>query len=405
MDKKKVLEVEIIKQGDLGEFGSCTTELPTTEWGLRDALEKARITDASTSYTVVVWNSPLDFVRKIIPQSTNLYEINHLAQLISDMGEIEHGILTAFEALVRIDEQNKVPHTIERLIALAVSTDDVLVAPAGNDKDLGDFVVENGIDERLSKMDDALLPLIDREKIGKEYRESEGGIFLHGMYAVHNGKINEPPEQCRFETMGTVLLKISKGCFNEPRHNNDLTATLALPAAEYQLDEAIIAVDATSAEECSFTVLDCIVPQLTEKIKDELYASENDCYGLVNELAKSLETLNIQGKLPLYKAMLEAVTEEITIEEALDLSYQAEGFSLSAELHSSADYARQQLQKSNVPLVDTLLEMADLYCYGKVLMAENHVLETPYGLLKCENGQTLEQCVNHEMPDMGMEMK
>lgn len=184
-----------------------------------------------------------------------------------------------------------------------------------------------------------------------------------------------------------------------------MTATLTLPAAGYQLDEAIIAVDAASAEECSFTAVDCIVPELTEKISDELYAAEGDCYGLVSELAKRLEELNTQGKLPLYKAMLDGVSKEITLEDALDLSYQTEGFSLSTELMSSADYAKQQLEKSNAPMVDTLLKMTDLYCYGKALMAENHVLETPYGLLICENGQTLDQCLSRMMPDIGMEMK
>lgn len=406
MGNRKVLEVEIIKKGGLGEVNSCVVELPATMWEQQDALEKAKITDASTPYTVTAWDSPFEFVSEIIPQTENLYEVNRLAELISDMGEIEHGIITAFEALVKMDERAHVPHTIDRLIALAMSTSDVLVAPAKNDKELGDFVVENEMDERLSILDDFTLSMIDREKIGKEYRESEGGIFLHGLYAVNNGKIKESPVFCQPEApLGTVLLKITKDTLDNPTRNNGLSATLTLPAEAYQLNEVIIAVDAASAEECSFEALDCIVPQLTEKISDKLYASEGDCYGLVCELAKSLDTLNTQGKLPVYKAMISAAPGEITLEDALDLSYQTEGFSLSAKLQSSADYAEEQLLQSNAPMPHTLLKMIDLYCYGKALMEENHVLETPYGLLRCEDGQTLEQMLNCEMPNMGMEMK
>ncbi|WP_320928361.1 hypothetical protein [Hungatella sp.] len=406
MDKKKVLEIEISSSNENILYGCASLELPATVWELKDALDRARIKDENTPYSIEVLNAHYEYLSEIIPEKANLYELNRLVERISDMGEIEHGVLTAFEALVKMDERDKVPHTIDRLIALAESTNDVLVAPAGSDRELGDFVVENEMDERLSSMDDNILSLIDREKIGKEYRESEGGIFLHGMYAVNNGSIKDSPIfKQQEQPLGTVLLKISKGYFNDPAYDNDLTATLTLPAAAYQLDEAIIAVGASSAEECSFTAVDCIVPELTEIISDELYATEGDCYGLASELAKSLEELNTQGKLPLYKAMLDGVSEEITLEDALDLSYQTEGFSLSTELMSSADYAKLQLEKSNAPMVDTLLKMTDLYCYGKALMAENHVLETPYGLLNCENGQTLEQCLSREMPSIGMEMK
>ena len=266
MDKKKVLEVEISSADKNGFLSYATLELPATTWELKDVWDRARIKSEHTSYSIEVLNAHHEYLSEIIPENADLYELNRFAELISDMGEIEHGELTAFEALVKMDKSDCVPHTMKRLLTLAQSTKNVLVAPVGNDKELGEFVIDNEMDERLSGVDDAMLPFIDREKIGKEYRESEGGIFLHGMYAVHNGAIKEIHTPCRFESIGTVLLKISKGYFNDPEYDNDLTAMLTLPAAAYQLDEAIIAVDASSAEECSFTAVDCIVPELTKKL-------------------------------------------------------------------------------------------------------------------------------------------
>lgn len=406
MDKKKVLTVEITRPGEAGVFSTAELELPATMWELQDTLEQARITDEKMPYIVEVLGSPFEALAEMIPVIENLYGLNRLAELIADMGEIEHGEITAFEALVKMDDRDKVPHTIDRLITLAQNTKDVLVAPAGNDKELGEFVLENEMDERLSKVDDAIYELLDAEKIGRQYRESEGGIFLHGMYAVHNGDMKDSTTfRQPTPTLGTVLLKVSKAHFNDPAYDNDLTAILTLPAADYQLTEAAVAVEASSAEECVFTAVDCIVPSLTGLINDELYASDGGCYGLVNELAKSLEELNAQGKLPTYKAMLNAITEEITLEDTLDLSGQTEGFILSSEMTSSADYAKEQLQKSGSPMIDELIRRTDLYSYGKELMEQNHVLDTSYGLLRPKNGQTLEQCLNKEMPGMDMGMK
>ena len=62
-----------------------------------------------------------------------------------------------------------------------------------------------------------------------------------------------------------------------------------------------------------------MAPFLTEKINDALYASESDCYGLVNELAEQLRQLETENRLPTYKAMLEEAPGDLSLEEALDL--------------------------------------------------------------------------------------
>lgn len=101
--------------------------------------------------------------------------------------------------------------------------------------------------------------------------------------------------------------------------------------------------DAASPEECAFIAVDCIIPQLTEKITDELEATDGDCYGLVNELAGQLMRLNCESGIPICKAMLMEAPKDITLEEALDLSYQTDEFSILREAVSPTDYARAEL--------------------------------------------------------------
>ena len=83
-----------------------------------------------------------------------------------------------------------------------------------------------------------------------------------------------------------------------------------------------------------------MVPCLTEKIGDALYASDGDSYGLVNELAQKLQQMNVRGNILTYKAMIETVSGDINLEDALDLSHQIENFSVIKEASTPAEYAR-----------------------------------------------------------------
>lgn len=143
-------------------------------------------------------------------------------------------------------------------------------------------------------------------------------------------------------------------------------------------------------EECSIKAVDCIVPKLSEIISDALYASDGDCYGAVNELATQLQRLEQSGKLYIYKAMVEAAPQDITLEEAIDLSRQVDWFSVTKEATSPAAYAKDILSKYCIEQADELFASADLRRYGEKLIAEKGISMTGYGALWSMDGQTVE---------------
>jgi len=148
-----------------------------------------------------------------------------------------------------------------------------------------------------------------------------------------------------------------------------------------------------------------MAPSLTEKINDALYASEGDCYGLVNELAEQLRRMADKRSIPTYKAMLEAVPGEFSLEDALELSQQIKNFSVIREATTPADYAKFMLTKYCIECESELFSCANLHRYGEKLMEEKGVTLTEYGVLWSLTGQTVEQCLNHPNQSFGMEMK
>jgi hypothetical protein len=407
LDKK--FELIISRPGSFGANTSATLALPATPYELADALDKARVTDEKVIHSIEILSCELDYLPQFLSPSTNLYELNHLAHRLSALSQWE---LDCFEGMVMMDtiQTNYAPIAVERLINMTHSMENCQIAyEAHDDASLGLFYADNGFVPELEILPENVFKWLDYGKIGKEMREGEGGVFTPSGYVVQNGEISQtyksgdaiPAKKPDY----AVLLKVTKGYFNDPKYDNELTTALKLPTDDKELYRAVGEVDAASPEECAFTAVDCIVPRLTEIINNTLDVSIGDCCGQMNELARQLQKLDRSDSIPTYKAILSATSKDkdISLEEALDLAYQAESFSLMREVGSPADYARGELAKYTIPLKEELLTVGDLFRYGEKLMKHKGAVSTDYGILLSNNGQIVEQILTHFEHGMKME--
>ncbi|WP_367568197.1 antirestriction protein ArdA [Lacrimispora sp.] len=410
MKSGRIFEVEISRPGSFGVETSSTLTLPAAQYEILDALDKARITDERVIYSAEIMGCELDYLPQFIGTNANLYELNHLAERLSSLNEWE---LDCFEGMVMMDtiQTQYSPIAVDRLINMTHSMNDChVVYKAHDDSTLGKFYADNDFVQKLENVPDEIYECLDFSKIGKEMREGEGGVFTPHGYVVQNGEILQtyhsgyavPLEKPDY----TVLLRVTKGYFNDPQYDNDLIAFLKLPADDEMLSQAVEAVKAASAEECVFSTADCMIPSLTEKIGDALYESEGDSYGLVNELAQQLRHLKEENGVLTYKAMLETAPADISLEDALDLTFLTEEFEILSETASPADYAEKEVQRMmSFESDDGLEQFCNLEGYGRYLMEKYGIAETPYGLLEQQNGRTVEQCLNRPSQNHGMEMK
>ena len=403
----KIMELEISRPGPLGADAPATLALPAAPYEILDALDRARVTDEHVIYSTEILSCELDYLPQFLSPSSNLYELNHLCQRLSSLSDWE---LDCFEGMVMMDAVQKSyePIPVDRLINMTASMEHCQIAyEAHDDESLGKFYAENGFVPQLDSVPDDVYAWLDFGKIGREMREGEDGIFTPHGYVVQNGiiaRLYQSGEAVPIEKPDyTVLLRVTKGRFNDPESENDLSALLKLPAGDQELFHAVKEVEAASPEECAFTAVDCAVPRLTEKITDELEAANGDCYGLVNELAGQLRYLDREGGIPVCKAMIAVAPDDISLDEALDLAYQADEFSLLREAATPADYAKAELAKCSIPLKEELFSGdAALHHYGEKLMEHNLASATDYGILVSRNGQTVEQCLNRPGPHMEM---
>lgn len=409
MNKERIFEVEISHWSPSSANPSAEITLPATPYELEDALEKAGIT-GDTVYSVEVLSCKLDYLPQLIAPDTNLYELNHLAGRLSALSSWE---LDCFEGMVMMDavQFQHAPIPVERLVNMTHSMAHCQIAyEAHDDPSLGKFYADNDFVPALEKVTDEVYAYLDFGKIGKEMREGEGGVFTPCGYVVQNGEIAAeyhsgdalPIEKPDY----AVLLRVTKGYFNDPAQDDAPAVYLKLPAEDAALLHAVDTVGAASPEECAFSAEDCMAPSLTEKISDALYASEGDCYGLVNELARQLRQLETEKRLLTYKAMLEEAPGDLSLEEALDLTSMTEEFELLSDADSPAEYAKKEIQQMLSFASDQgLHKFCDLDSYGRYLLEQRGAVETAYGFLMPHNGMTVEQYLNRPDQSFGMEMK
>lgn len=408
MDKVKIFWLE---SSHPASNHTAEIALPATVYELLDAFEKVHVTDRQ-DMSMEILSCELDYLPQFIDSGTGIDELNHLAKRLSSMSQWD---LDCFEGMTMMEaiQTQYAPIAIGRLINMTHSMSDChVIYEAYDDASLGRFYADNGFVPELETLSERIFPWPDYAKIGKEMREGEGGVFTPNGYVVQNSPIAEiyqsgdavPTEMPDYAVLLLVEKAQEQVVAGEMVQVNK-SLHLSLPATDVAIHQAFEAVGADSPGDCIFSAEDCIIPSLTKRINDSLYSTEGDSYGLVNELAEQLHEMS-DSDMRIYKAMLEAALDDISLYDALDLAGQTEKFSLTTETASPADYAKTELNRMMSHEGDAGLErFCNLDGYGRFLMEKDGIVQTSYGLLEQQSEQSLAECLRRSAPSHSMEMK
>lgn len=203
------------------------------------------------------------------------------------------------------------PIRIGTLVDLAYSTECChVVGEARNDSQLGRFYAENGFFPQYDNLPEEIFEMLDFERVGRESRLHEGGVFTPHGYVVQNGQ----PKQV-FEHLNPSLRKPDYAILLELAHDGR-SVSLALPAAPQEIDSALGRLGAEDWSEVRFRCSDCQVPALMDAVDSA------GSIAPVNRLAQILSRLGPQ-ELPIYKAVVDAVgvtgvNEAVRLRDQLD---------------------------------------------------------------------------------------
>ena len=367
-------------------------DLPATPYEMLDALERAGCRSSEEAYYQVEEYLDFEYLESVISPDCSLNHLNALAEKLSELNDRQS---ITFEGLLRMEqEKNEGQISIHTLLQLAHNADCChVLGEALNDSQLGRFYAENDFLEELADLPDKVFELLDFERIGREQRQAEGGVFTRGGYVVQNTELeqiplpDDPPPKPDY----TVLLKVSR------RDSHDaLSATIRLPASEEELDKALEQLDAAGWEECGYTCLDCAVPWAREWMEEEDLST-------IQPFAEELNQLQRQGQLPKYKALLLASRCE-DLWDALEMTDSMQNMVFTPSILSSQDAALAKLQTIfDADNLNILFRHLDLNGYGNELIAADHEELTPYGMIRQQNGEPI-PTRQKEDQEIGMEV-
>lgn len=362
---------------------STTLCLPATPYELLDVLDKTRVKDTGELYVQIEEYHRFPQLAPLLEGEADLCQLNALAQKLSELDDWQS---ISFEGLVNMEVEKREPFGIPRLIDLAYSADCCYVAvDVEDDAALGKFYAENGFVPKVENLSDEVFELLDFQKIGRDCRTGEGGVFTSGGYVVQHTELTEAYKDMDLTLKTpdyTILLEISKGHFNDPAYDSEKTIRLPLPAEPAAMDAALDAVGAWDWREVGFRCLDCRAPSLISHIDED----ENIAH--INRLAQKLQAMD-EKVLTKFKAVLEA-TEDFSVLGATHTSDALDEYLFTPQYASPEDMARDFLESSvGEAGMSTLLPHINLYAYGRALMEEQECTLTEYGLISREDGESL----------------
>lgn len=151
-------------------------DLPASPYRLLNALDEIGIKSTKEIvYQEILNYGSFGYLEPHFDEYTMLEELNALAQKLAVFDRVDS---IAFEGLVKMAEQKPEPFGVKELINFAHSTESChVVSDVFDDEQLGRFYAGNGFMPEYETLPDKIYEHLDFAKIGREARESEGGVF------------------------------------------------------------------------------------------------------------------------------------------------------------------------------------------------------------------------------------
>ena len=156
--------------------------LPTSSQTIIDAEHEARLDFARVSMAPIEIEDckRVPLFEELTFEPLNLDELNYLAARIGSFDEPELAVYNAL--LPKIVKENNMI-SVRDAINLTYSIDNIpVMSHVTNDADLGDMLLDTDVLPEYSSLSEAVINMLDSEKVGKQYREKVGGIFSGDFY-------------------------------------------------------------------------------------------------------------------------------------------------------------------------------------------------------------------------------
>lgn len=304
--------------------------LPAEDYEIRDAMQRLRAVGREDS----VWISILEcdtfpMIENVRLDSPTLDELNFFAKRLVSMTDEDRIVFDAVIGRVIPDDAEGKLISMKDLINSTYGLDTVMIASnVGNDEQLGQFVIEEDINEDVASVPDNALYLLDRKQIGRLQREIDGGVYVNGFYVVA-GDYEMPkvydgsnlPESEKTEPF-VFRMKIGEYPTGGTLETEDDAEWLNLPTSDNAAEHMAAKHHEPYIQSCACYAFESAIPQITS----EMFGGMAD-FDKLNKLAWKFQFLSPTDQVK-FKAVLTANPPK-DVHTALNTAEQLDRYELS----------------------------------------------------------------------------
>ena len=388
---KKTITVEMAAGGYLGEEKFfATMKLPAEAYEIQDALQKLRITSNRTvnPWMEVCCCEILPELTDVRLDSPSMEEMNFLAQRLAQLSDSEAIALRG--VWQRLDKAGYLEEPVRAmdLINMTYGLENVMVASCvSNDRDLGEFVLENDLDEDIANLPDEMVELLDQEAVGQRHRESEGGVFIGYHYVVAGEyQLHQIYDGVRFpaqeqEKPFVFRLQVAESPVNDSTETMGTAEWISLPIDRDQADRIAQKHNEGCIEDCTFYGFESIIPQITADHYGDML-----CFVRLNRLAQEIAQMKPSEQVKL-KAVLEH-EKPGTMEGIQSVVDHLREYQLDNRIGDADSYFKEYLLRHLDARFDARwLDGLAVCTEGTNLMQRLGAAETDYGIVSARGGQ------------------
>ena len=388
---KKTMTIEMAAGGYIGEEKFfAMLELPAKPHEIQDACHKLRITANRAA------NPRMDVCScEILPELTDvrldspsMEEMNFLAQRLTQLSDSEAIALRG--VWQRLDKAGYLEEPVRAmdLINMTYGLENVMVASCvSNDRDLGEFVLENDLDEDIANLPDEMVEMLDQEAVGQRHRESEGGVFIgyhyvvageYQLHQIYDGVRLPAQEQ---EKPFVFRLQVAESPVNDSTETMGTAEWISLPIDRDYADRIAQKHNEGCIEDCAFYGFESIIPQITAEHYGDMLS-----FVRLNRLAQEIAQMKPSEQVKL-KAVLEH-EKPGTMEAVQEVVDHLREYQLDNRIGDADSYFKEYLLRHLDARFDARwLDGLAVCTEGTNLMQRLGAAETDYGIVSARGGQ------------------
>lgn len=389
--------------------------LPATKSQIEDSVQQARAVRREAAADIRVHNcTGLPELTDTRLECPTLDELNFFAYRLTILSEKETLALNAiFLQRKENGDYDEVGVSMKDLINLTYGLSDIpVVGGLDTDEKLGEFVLENDMDETLKYVNKELIPLLDKAKIGKDFRETEDGVFFEGCYVSAGGYIEQSvydgenlPEEMPIEYGdGIIHLLVGKPATPSTTDSIEDTIWISLPIQKEMANEVANKLGARRIEDCVYFDMKSAIPYINEQAFDD-----TEKFDKLNELAEMYLSMNNVNRVK-YKAIMESIGTD-DLDKALEVIDSMSEYEFSYYSNHTENYGAEYLTHVLPSNADMDLFSSEVrQSIGKSLLNKMSATMTEYGVISQRGkglfptNQNEEQNLDEEQSVGGLQM-